>query len=56
MKMDKDSEETIFYFDSSALIRLHLFYGPDILHEIWEELETLFADSRIASHILVLKS
>ena len=51
--MNNDLNETIFCFDSSALIILHNYYGTDILHEIWEELETLFSNGRIVSHKLV---
>jgi len=51
--MNNDSNEPVFCFDSSALITLHKFYGTDILHEIWEELEILFSKGRIISHILV---
>jgi len=52
--MNNDLNETIFCFDSSALIILHKFYGTDVLYEIWEELETLFSNGRIVSHIVVL--
>lgn len=51
--MNNDLNEPIFCFDSSALITLHRFYGEDVLHEIWEELETLFSNGRIVSHRLV---
>ena len=51
--MNNDSNETIFCFDSSALITLHNYYWTDILDDILEELETLFSNGRIVSHILV---
>ena len=45
--------KTIFCFDSSALIRLHNFYGPELIPEIWDELENLFITNQIISHRLV---
>ena len=51
--MNNDSNETIFCFDSSALITLHNYYWTDILDDILEELETLFSNGRIVSHKLV---
>jgi len=53
VQMNNDLKETIFCFDSSALITLHNYYWIDILDDILEELETLFSNGRIVSHILV---
>jgi hypothetical protein len=45
--------DTIFCFDSSALIILHRYYGQDLISDIWEELEQLFKDNKIISHKIV---
>ena len=45
--------DTVFFFDSSALIDLYRYYGPLIIPEIWVEIDKLFADGKIISHRIV---
>jgi hypothetical protein len=51
--MNQKNVDTIFCFDSSALIVLHRYYGQDLISDIWEELEQLFNNNKIISHKIV---
>lgn len=53
--MAQNKEEEIFCFDSSTFIKLHRFYGEDLIPEIWQELENLFKNEKIISHTVVFE-
>jgi len=53
--MDREEKDVVFCIDSSAFIRLHSFYGPELIPEIWEEFENLFNGDKILSHIIVFE-
>lgn len=53
--MSIDIEDVLLCIDSSAFIDLQQYYAPDIFKGLWYELEELFNQDKIISHILVFE-
>lgn len=50
-----EEKTKIFYFDTSAFIRLNRFYPMHIFPDLWEELESLIKSGHLISHEYVFK-
>lgn len=53
--MSSKNSDTLFCVDSSSFIYLHRFYPPTFCKDIWGELEQLFHDGKIISHVIAFE-
>jgi hypothetical protein len=47
------TDRTLFYIDTSALIRVFRFYPKELVKSMWKRLEKLFTSGIMISHIFV---
>ena len=46
-------DDTKYYMDTSALVRIFRFYPKVLIDPIWNKLESLFKSGQVSSHMLV---
>jgi hypothetical protein len=53
MMLNKNTDNFIFFIDTSAFIRIFRFYPKDLIDPIWDKLNELFLNGKMFSHRFV---